>query len=116
MTSPVALFAGVFVSDYAASRLWYERLFGREPTFLASEIEAVWELAEHRWLYIKQNPEHAGHAEQTVFPVDLDATVAGAAQRGVEPDRREDYPGSVRKVVFRDPDGNEIGFGGGPPA
>jgi catechol 2,3-dioxygenase-like lactoylglutathione lyase family enzyme len=109
----VDLFAGLFVSDYEASRSWYERLFGREPTFLATETEAVWELAEHRWLYIKQNPEHAGHGGQTVFFDDLDARVTGAGERGVEPARHEDYPGDVRKVVFRDPDGNEIGFGGG---
>ena len=70
------------------------------------------ELAEHRWLYIKQDPEHAGHGEQTIFYDDLDAVVAGR-RRGIEPARDEDYPGGVRKVVFRDPDGNEIGFGGG---
>ena len=109
----VDLFAGLFVSDFEASRPWYERLFGREPAFLASDTEAVWELAEHRWLYIKQDPEHAGHGEQTIFYDDLDAVVAGAGDRGIEPARHEDYPGGVRKVVFRDPDGNEIGFGGG---
>jgi hypothetical protein len=27
----------------------------------------------------------------------------------------ETYDKGVRKVVFRDPDGNEVGFGGGPP-
>jgi predicted enzyme related to lactoylglutathione lyase len=112
--SSLALFAGVFVRDYATSRPWYERLFGREPTFLASDTEAVWELAEHRWLYIKQDPEHAGHAEQTIFPADLDASVRQAEERGLEPARHEDYPGGVRKLVFRDPDGNEIGLGGGP--
>jgi len=110
--SPVVLFAGLFVSDYELSRAWYERLLGREPTFLASDTEAVWELAEHRWLYIKEQAEHAGHGEQTIFPADLDATVAQASRRGVEPARTETYPGGVRKVVFRDPDGNEIGFGG----
>lgn len=109
----VDLFAGLFVSDFEASRPWYERLFGREPAFLASETEAVWELAEHRWLYIKQDPEHAGHGEQTIFYDDLDAMVAAAADRGLEPARHEDYPGGVRKVVFRDPDGNEIGLGAG---
>jgi catechol 2,3-dioxygenase-like lactoylglutathione lyase family enzyme len=108
------LFAGLFVADYDASRTWYERLLGCAPSFLASETEAVWELAEHRWLYIKQQPEHAGHGEVTIFPEDLDAAVAGAAERGVAQARREDYPGGVRKAVFRDPDGNEIGFGGAP--
>jgi hypothetical protein len=27
---------------------------------------------------------------------------------------RETYPNGVRKALYRDPDGNEIGFGGGP--
>ncbi|MEJ2863412.1 VOC family protein [Actinomycetospora flava] len=106
------LFAGLFVGDYEASRAWYGRLLGAEPAFLASDTEAVWQLGEQRWLYIKQHPEHAGHGEVTLFPEDLDATVAGAAGRGVDPQRHEDYPGGVRKVVYRDPDGNEIGFGG----
>jgi len=34
--------------------------------------------------------------------------------RGVEPAERETYENGVRKVTYRDPDGNEIGFGGGP--
>jgi catechol 2,3-dioxygenase-like lactoylglutathione lyase family enzyme len=109
----VVLFAGVYVRDYASSRPWYERLFGREPTFLASETEAVWELGEHRWIYVKQGAEHAGHAEHMIVPEDLDAFVAAASDRGIEPVRHEDYPGGVRKIVFRDPDGNEIGVGGG---
>jgi catechol 2,3-dioxygenase-like lactoylglutathione lyase family enzyme len=108
VTTELALFAGLFVSDFAPSRAWYERLFGREPSFLASETEAVWELAENRWLYIKQDPAHAGHGELTIFPPDLPA----ALPAGLEPDRQEDYPGGIRKVVFRDPDGNEVGFGG----
>jgi len=28
----------------------------------------------------------------------------------------ETYDNGVRKVIYRDPDGNEIGFGGFPPA
>jgi catechol 2,3-dioxygenase-like lactoylglutathione lyase family enzyme len=108
--SELALFAGLFVRDFATSRAWYERLLGREPSFLASETEAVWELAAHRWLYIKEDAPHAGHGEVTIFPADLDAALG---ESGHEPDRQEDYPGGIRKVVFRDPDGNEIGFGGG---
>ena len=116
MSTAVDLFAGLFVSDVAASQAWYERLFGREPSFLASDTEAVWELAEHRWLYIKENAEHAGHGELTIFPEALDATVDAARDRGLEAARDEDYPGGVRKIVYRDPDGNEIGFGGTPAA
>ena len=111
---PVALFAGVLVRDHEVARPWYVRLLGAEPTFHASATEAVWELAEHRWLYTKQDPDRAGHAEQTIFVDDLDATVTAAERRGIHPDRHETYPGGVRKVVFRDRDGNEVGFGAQP--
>ena len=50
----------------------------------------------------------------TVFVDDLDQLVQAAADRGVRPVTRETYGNGVRKVTFRDPDGNEVGFGGGP--
>jgi hypothetical protein len=90
------------------------RLLGSEPTFIASDTEAVWELAEHRSLFIEQNAEHAGHAVQTIFVDDLDALVAQIAEREIEPVKRETYPNGVRKALYRDPDGNEIEFGGAP--
>lgn len=110
----VELFAGVPVNDYQAARPWYERLLGGPPTFLASDTEAVWELAEHRWLYVVQLPEHAGHALLTVLVDDLDVLVATIADRGLSPARRETYDNGARKAIYRDPDGNEIGFGDAP--
>ena len=111
----VDLFAGVPVSDFDAALAWYRRLLGAPPAFLPNEVEAVWELAEHRFLFIELKPEHAGHALHTVFVGDLDAVLTGTAGRGLEPARRETYGNGVRKATFVDPDGNEIGFGGGPP-
>ena len=108
------LFAGIPVNDYSAAFIWYQQLFGSPPTFLASDTEAVWELAEHRWVFIVQRPEHAGHAIPTILVDDLDARVAQIADRGLEPTNRETYPNGMRKVIYRDPDGNEIGFGGAP--
>ncbi|MFI0410774.1 VOC family protein [Actinomadura sp. 3N508] len=87
---------------------------GSPPTFVASDTEAVWELAEHRSLAVEHRPEHAGHAMVTIFVDDFDARVAGIAGRGIEPAERETYPNGVRKAIYRDPDGNEIGFGGAP--
>lgn len=107
------LFAGVYVRDYETAKAWYVRLLGSEPTFIASDTEAVWKLAEHRWLVIEENAEHAGHAVQTIFVDDLDALVAQIAERGIEPVKWEAYPDEVRKAVFGDADGNEIGFGFG---
>jgi predicted enzyme related to lactoylglutathione lyase len=109
---PLDLYAGIYVRDYEAARSWYMQLFGSEPSFVASVTEAVWELAEHRSISIEQNTEHAGHAVHTVFVDDLDALVSEIAARGIEPTKRETYPNGVRKALYRDPDGNEIGFGG----
>lgn len=74
----------------------------------------MWELAEHRYVYIEHRPGRGGHALQTVFVDDLDARVAGISGRGLEPRTRETYANGVRKVTYEDPDGNEIAFGGGP--
>ncbi|MEU1124751.1 VOC family protein [Streptomyces sp. NPDC005899] len=110
----VDLFAGICVADLPVAMAWYERLFGSPPTFVASDTEAVWELAEHRSVFVEHPPEHAGHALHTVFVDDLDALVAGIADRGLEPARRETYAHGVRKVTYQDPEGNESGFGGAP--
>lgn len=108
------LFAGIPVRDYPAAVAWYERLLGAPPSFLPNDIEAVWELAEHRYVYIVVRPEHAGHATHTVFVSDFDTRVAQIVERGLEPAERETYGNGVRKATFRDPDGNEFGFGGNP--
>ena len=108
------LFAGISVNDYAAALTWYQRLFGSPPAFFPSDTEAVWELAEHRWVYIEQRPDHAGHAMHTILVDDLDARVSQIADRGLEPVKQETYANGVRKITFCDPDGNEFGFGDAP--
>ena len=113
-TTTLDLFAGIPVADYAVALQWYERLMGSPPAFLPHETEAVWELAEHRYMYIVEQPEHAGHAMHTLFVDDLDALVARIVDRGLDPAKRETYANGVRKTTYRDPDGNEIGFGGAP--
>lgn len=105
------LFAGVRVRDFGAAREWYERLLG-EPAFFPHATETVWTLAEGRSIYIVEHADGAGGSVVTVFVDDLDAQVAAIATRGLEPDEWETYSGGVRKAVYRDPDGNEVGFGG----
>nr|WP_229070112.1 VOC family protein [Actinoplanes sp. DH11] len=51
---------------------------------------------------------------QTIFVGDFDTRIPAIAARGLEPAERETYENGVRKAIFRDPDGNEIGFGGAP--
>jgi predicted enzyme related to lactoylglutathione lyase len=107
----VYLFAGIPVSDYARALAWYEALLGRPPSFFPNDTEAVWELAEHRSLYVARRPEHAGHAMHTIIVDDLDALVARTTARGLEPASQETYGNGVRKTTYVDPEGNEIGFG-----
>ncbi|GIF63230.1 hypothetical protein Ais01nite_12650 [Asanoa ishikariensis] len=106
------LFAGISVRDFPTALNWYERLLGAPPSFKPNDVEAVWELAEHRFVYIEQRPDHAGHALQTVFVDDIAARVADIAGRGLMPAVDETYDNGVRKVTYRDPEGNEFGFGG----
>ena len=83
------LFAGIPVTDYAAALPWYERFFGVQPSFLPNDIEAVWEVAEHRYVYIVGDPDRAGNALVLSFVDDLDGEVAQLARRGIEPAKRE---------------------------
>lgn len=108
------LFAGIPVTDYAAAREWYERLVGAPASFFPNDTEAVWEIAEHRFIYIVQRPEHAGHSVLLVFVDDLGTRVAQIAERGLSPAAQETYSNGVRKITYRDADGNEVGFGGAP--
>jgi hypothetical protein len=110
----VDLYAGIPVRDYEEALAWCERLLGSEPSFVPHATEAVWELAGHRFLYIVEQPEHAGHALHTLFVGDLDAMVAEIAARGIQPAQRETYSNGVRKATYRDADGNEVGLGGAP--
>jgi hypothetical protein len=50
----------------------------------------------------------------TLFVEDLDERIAAIAARGLSPAKQETYENGVRKTTYADPDGNEIGFGGGP--
>jgi catechol 2,3-dioxygenase-like lactoylglutathione lyase family enzyme len=106
------LFAGIRVSDYERAKAWYERLLGAEPSFIPHATEAVWELAEHRFLFINEDVEGAGRATHTIYVDELDTRVADIASRGIKPDELVTYPGKARKAIYRDADGNEIGFGG----
>jgi predicted enzyme related to lactoylglutathione lyase len=106
------LFAGIPVTDYRAALPWYERLFGGQPSFRPNDTEAVWEMSEHRYIYIVQQPERAGNALVLSFVDDLDDRVAQIARRGIEPANRETYDNGVTKVTYRDAEGNEISLGG----
>jgi hypothetical protein len=104
------LFAGIPVSNYAVSLEWYGRLFGCEPSFFPNEVEAVWQVAEHLMIYIIVSPQHAGHAIQNVMVTELESVVSQIAARGIHSSKEERPERNTRKVLYYDPDGNEIGL------
>ena len=108
------LFAGVAVSDLPRAVEWFDRFFGGVESFEPNDTERVWTLTEHCHLYVELQPQHAGHAMVTMFVDDFDGFVAAVASRGIEADGHEVYDHGVRKAIYRDPDGNEIGVGGAP--
>ena len=108
---PLHLFAGLRVRDFEAARAWYGRLLG-EPTFFPHATEAVWTLAEERSVYVVEHPADAGNGVVTIFVDDLESQMDAITARGLRPDVIEAYPNGVRKALYRDPDGNEVGFGG----
>jgi hypothetical protein len=85
-----------------------------EPTFFPHATEAVWTLAEDRSVYVVEHADGAGNSVATIFVNDLYAQVAAIAARGLEPDERLTYSNGVRKALYRDPEGNELAFGGAP--
>jgi catechol 2,3-dioxygenase-like lactoylglutathione lyase family enzyme len=105
------LFAGVPVRNLQISIEWYQRLFGMPPSFFPNENEAVWSLAEHRWLYIIVEPERAGRSINTIICNDLEALIDQISSRGIDFAKEERPVEGVRKVMYFDPDGNEIGLG-----
>jgi hypothetical protein len=64
----------VRVRHIAQARAWYERLLGEELTFFPNDVEAVWALGEHRWLYLLEDAAKAGRSLVTIMVADLDAT------------------------------------------
>lgn len=109
------VFAGIPVSDLRAALEWYERLFGCAPAFYPNDREAVWVIADHRWIYIIVEPERAGGTIQTIMCDGLEETIAEIAARGLHYSKDETPDAGVRKVMYYDPDGNEIGIGRVPP-
>ncbi len=109
------LFAGIAVSDLEAATAWHERLWGAPPSMRPNDTEVVWQLADHGSVFLRL-ASGAGHSEVALFiddPAQLDLRLRGIEKRGISPDLVEAYDNGVRKVTYRDPDGNQIGFASG---
>ncbi len=107
----VGIFAGIPVRNIKDAVDWYERLLGAAPSFCPNDVEAVWQLAEDRYVYVIQDAKRAGGAVSMIWVDDPVSEVASIVTRGVHPVDVEKHD-QVWKYVFHDADGNEIGIGG----
>lgn len=95
------MFAGLPVRNFGISLEWYRRFLGSSPNFCPNDTEAVWLIAEYRWIYIIVDPKRAGGAIQTVMCSDLEATIAEISKRGIDfSDEERPAEGSVRSFIM----------------
>jgi len=109
------VFAGIPVADRDAAAGWYERLVGRPPDLIPNDDEAAWRLTETGWIYVIADAGRAGSALNTLLVDDLDAFLAGLAERKVMAGPVKTIGDGVRVTVVTDPDGNRLQVGQ-PPA
>jgi catechol 2,3-dioxygenase-like lactoylglutathione lyase family enzyme len=105
------VFAGVPVRDREDAVRWYTQLVGRPPDLSPNDEEAAWRLTDSGWLYVVVDAERAGSGLHTLLVDDLDAFVAGLAERGIEAEPVESLGGAVRRTLVTDPDGNRLNVG-----
>jgi predicted enzyme related to lactoylglutathione lyase len=102
------VFAGYLAVDRDRSAAWYGRLFGKPPTFLPNDVEAVWQVANTASVYLLADADRAGHGLLTLVDDNLEVSLAEIAARGIEPGTIEEIPGAGRKATMLDPDGNTV--------
>ena len=104
-------FMGIPVANFKAASLWYEHLLGRSPDMIPHDSEAVWQISESGWLYVVQDLERAaGNALLTLIVEDLDAQIAELLQRDIIISEFDERPGTYRKAIVKDPEGNTVEF------
>ncbi len=107
-------FAGIPGANRDAAASWYEPFIGRPPDPVPNDDEAAWRLTETGWMYIVVDADRASSALHTPLVHDLDAFLAGLAERGITTGPVEAIGGPVRRTDVTDPDGNRL-HAGQPP-
>jgi catechol 2,3-dioxygenase-like lactoylglutathione lyase family enzyme len=107
--------ATVAVSDFAASRAWYARLFGRAPDHSPSPSCVEWQIARCTRIQVlprrdlPDRGDHAGRASVGIMVDDLDDVLAMLQRRHIDaaPQAATHF---VRFAPVSDPDGNLVTF------
>jgi catechol 2,3-dioxygenase-like lactoylglutathione lyase family enzyme len=114
MTAPQVL-ATVAASDFAVSRAWYARLFGRAPDHSPGPSCVEWQIAKCTRIQVLPKNDlpglrrHAGGASVGIMVDDLDEVLARLQGRDIDvmPQAATHF---VRFAPVSDPDGNLVTF------
>ena len=96
------------VSDMAAARQWYERLFGRPADNQPMVTLDEWRITDSGWVQVFVDPERAGSTFLNFAVDDLEPHLAELRARGLSFDTTETVNKGVQLSAIVDPDGNRI--------
>ena len=108
------IFTAIPVADLDAAIGWYQRLAGRPPDLLPNDKEACWQMSESGWIYVIVDAARAGSASITLLVDDLNAFLAGLAERAITAGPVETLASATRRATILDPDGNRLQVGQPP--
>jgi hypothetical protein len=100
--------AVVAVSDIAAGRAWYSRLFGREPDNNPMANLVEWQVTDRGWVQVTEDPVRAGSGLLNLAVTDIDEGVRELRELGLEPGEIVEANKGVRLCPIPDPDGNKL--------
>ena len=104
--------AGVAVTDLRVSKLWYQKLFGREPDTNPIDELFQWALPTGEWIRLFASRSLAGSSSVTLVEDDFGKRLEDlrAARYDI---KKLDNSDSIKVAIIEDPDGNEVVFAQG---
>ena len=103
------VFASLPVTNLAAARVWYQKLFQRTPDFTPMPTLAEWRFPGGGTVQVYEGPDRAGGGSCTFTISNIEAAIEDLQSLGIDPGKMIDG-GKAKVVMVKDPDGNSIAF------
>jgi hypothetical protein len=103
------VFASLPVTDLAAARVWYQKLFQRTPDFTPMPTLAEWRFPGGGTLQVYEGSDRAGGGSCTLAISNIEAAIESLQSLGIDTGKLIDG-GKAKVVMVQDPDGNSIAF------
>jgi glyoxylase I family protein len=100
--------AVVAVSDIAAGRSWYTKVFGREPDNNPMPNLVEWQVTEGGWVQVTEDARRAGNGMLNLAVSDIEEGARELRELGVDTGEIIDANKGVRLCPITDPDNNQI--------